>query len=177
MPELPEVQTVVDELRQRLVGRTFASGATFPLPRTAGYPDAGTFSERLAGTSVRDVWRRGKYIMIDLDSGELLVIHLRMTGNLHFVPAGAPASPHLRAWLPLTDGEELRFSDVRTFGRLYLGTVEALAPVIPVWQLGPEPLEESFTVEILRTRLAGRRGAETGASGPERDRRTWQYLC
>jgi formamidopyrimidine-DNA glycosylase len=65
----------------------------------------------------------------------------------------------LRVRLPLTDGEELRFVDTRTFGRLYLGTADELAAVIPLQQLGPEPLEEAFTVETLRARLAGRRGA------------------
>jgi formamidopyrimidine-DNA glycosylase len=82
-----------------------------------------------------------------------------MTGNLHFASPGTPAPPHLRARLPLQDGEELRFADTRTFGRLYLGTPADLATVIPLERLGPEPLEETFTVETLRARLAGRRGA------------------
>jgi formamidopyrimidine-DNA glycosylase len=159
MPELPEVQTVVDELQQRLVGRCFAAGAHFDLARTAGYPAAEAFSERLAGHYVSAVRRRGKYILIDLDNGELLVIHLRMTGNLHFAPSGTPAAPHLRARLPLADGEELRFADTRTFGRLYLGPPDDLAAVIPLDRLGPEPLEDAFTVESLRARLAGRHGA------------------
>ena len=159
MPELPEVQTVVDELQQRLVGRCFASGASFDLARTAGHPAAEAFSARLAGRCIIGVRRRGKYILIDLDSHELLVIHLRMTGNLHFAPAGTPAPPHLRARLPLQDGEELRFADMRTFGRLYLGTADELAAVIPLDRLGPEPLEEAFSVESLRARLHGRRGA------------------
>jgi formamidopyrimidine-DNA glycosylase len=159
MPELPEVQTVVDELQQRLAGRCFGPGATFNLARTAGYPAAETFATRLAGRCVTGARRRGKYILIDLDNGQLLVIHLRMTGNLHFAPSSAPASPYLRARLPLADGEELRFADMRTFGRLYLGTADELATVIPLQQLGPEPLEEAFTLETLGARLAGRRGA------------------
>ncbi len=157
MPELPEVQTVVMELNERLTGRSFAPGAELLWERTAGYPDAAAFADRLAGRTVTGVRRRAKYILIDLDTDELLVVHLRMTGNLHFATPGTPDHPHLRARLPLADGAELRFADTRKFGRLYLGTEEELAAVIPLRRLGPEPLEPDFTPELLRTRLAGRR--------------------
>ena len=158
MPELPEVQTVVTELDQRLTGRSFAPGAELLWEGTVGYPDATVFPDRLAGHTVTGVRRRAKYILIDLHTGELLVIHLRMTGNLHFADPATPDHPHLRARLPLDDGTELRFADTRKFGRLYLGTEEELATVIPLRRLGPEPLAADFTPELLRTRLAGRRG-------------------
>ena len=159
MPELPEVQTVVDELGARLTGRVFAPGATFSWPRTAGYPDAASFADRLAGRRVSGVRRRAKYILIDLDDGDLLVVHLRMTGNLQFVVPGDPPHPHARALLPLEDGAILRFADIRKFGRLYLGSEDELRGIIPLSRLGPEPLSPDFTVERLREALAGRRGA------------------
>jgi formamidopyrimidine-DNA glycosylase len=158
MPELPEVQTVVDQLNERLTGRRFAPGAAFLWERTAGYPDAQRFADRIAGRAVTGSRRRAKYILIDLDSGGLLVVHLRMTGNLHFADSADPPHRHLRARLPLEDGEELRFADTRKFGRLYLGDEAELAGVIPLATLGPEPLAEDFTLERLRASLAGRRG-------------------
>jgi formamidopyrimidine-DNA glycosylase len=159
MPELPEVQMVVNELQERLTGRRFAPGATFLWERTAGFPAAAEFAERLAGREVTGVRRRAKYILVDLDSGEQLVIHLRMTGNLHFADPSEPPHPHLRARLPLSDGQELRFADTRKFGRLYLGTPLELEAVIPLHRLGPEPLDDDFTVELLRSRLSRRHGA------------------
>lgn len=159
MPELPEVQTVVGELRDRLAGRRFAGGAEALWPRTIGYPDPETFTARLAGQTVWGVDRRAKYILVRLHGGDLLVIHLRMTGQLHIAASGIPDHPYLRARLPLADGEEVRFADMRKFGRLYLGGEDELAAVIPLGTLGPEPLEESFTAAGLRERLAGRRGA------------------
>jgi formamidopyrimidine-DNA glycosylase len=159
MPELPEVQTVVDELGERLRGRRFAPGAEALWPRTIGYPDPASFADRLANQAIAGVERRAKYILIRLESGDLLVVHLRMTGNLHFAPPDSPYDPHLRARLPLDDGIELRFADTRKFGRLYLGREDELASVIPLGRLGPEPLDADFTVERLRERLAGRRGA------------------
>jgi formamidopyrimidine-DNA glycosylase len=158
MPELPEVQTVVDELQGRLTGRRFVAGAEFLWPRTAGYPDAIALADQLAGRTVTGVRRRAKYIIVDLDNGELLVAHLRMTGNLHFAAAADPPHKYLRARLPLDDGQELRFADMRKFGRLYLGTPDELAAVTPLARLGPEPLEDDFTVDLLQQRLARRRG-------------------
>jgi formamidopyrimidine-DNA glycosylase len=159
VPELPEVQTVVDELGARLAGRRFAAGAEALWSRTIGFPEPQDFTIRLAGQAVAAVRRRAKYILIQMQGGDLLVVHLRMTGNLHVTAPSTPYHPHLRARLPLDDGTELRFADMRKFGRLYLGREEELAPVIPLRKLGPEPLGADFTVERLRERLVGRHGA------------------
>jgi formamidopyrimidine-DNA glycosylase len=163
MPELPEVQTVVDELGHRLTGRQFADGATFLWSRTAGYPDAAVFGTRLSGRTVVKMRRRAKYIIAELDNGELFVTHLRMTGNLHFARPGDPDHRYLRARLPLVDGGELRFADMRKFGRLYLGTLQEISAVTAIGRLGPEPLETDFTVDVLRESLTRRRGAVKAA--------------
>src|SRR5690348_11458386 len=105
MPELPEVQTVVAELGERLTGRRFAPGAEVLWDRTIGYPDAESFPDRLAGHTVIGTRRRAKYILIDLDGDQILAIHLRMTGNLHFASPTTPPHPHLRVRMPLEDGE------------------------------------------------------------------------
>ena len=158
MPELPEVQVVVNELGVRLVGRRFAPGAEILWARTIGYPAAADFPARIAGQTVTGARRRAKYILLDLEHGDVLVVHLRMTGNLHFAAPADPPHRHLRARLPLEDGEELRYADMRKFGRIYLGSEEALAGVLPLARLGPEPLAEDFTAERLRLALAGKRG-------------------
>ncbi len=156
MPELPEVQTVVDELREHLTASRFGERAVFLWPGTAGYPEAKSLAARLVGRHVVDVRRRAKYILIELDDGALLVIHLRMTGNLYFARPSDTDDRYLRVRLPLSDGRELRFADKRKFGRLYLGSEEELASVIPLRRLGPEPLDDGFTVQLLRDRLRRR---------------------
>ncbi len=156
MPELPEVETVAADLRQELVGRRFLA-AHIAWPRTLATPDPLTCSQRLAGRAVLDVGRRGKYLLIYLDSGETLVIHLRMTGRLAIVPPGDPelATPHLRAVFALADGAFLAFNDARKFGRIWLVTdVDQVTG-----KLGPEPLGWTFTPEALAERLGKRRQA------------------
>ncbi len=158
MPELPEVQSVVDELAIRLHGRTFTSSVELLWPPTIAYPDPEAFAGRLEGRTVAGVRRRAKFIIIDLDDGTMLMAHLRMTGRLHFAAPDEPADRHLRVRLPLDDGTELRFADMRKFGRLYAGTEDELAAVTPLARLGPEPLDAGFTPEVLKAGLSGRHG-------------------
>jgi formamidopyrimidine-DNA glycosylase len=154
MPELPEVETVVRGLREPLAGRTI-TGVTFDWPRALGTPDSGIFPARIADQPVRVVNRRGKYIVITLDP-DTLIIHLKMTGRLYVVPDAA--SNHADRWVHFTfqldNAHQLRFSDARKFGRVYL--VEDPAEVLGA--LGPEPLATDFTLDAFRARIAGRSG-------------------
>lgn len=152
MPELPEVETVAQGLHRALAGRTICGVAVF-WPRTVAVPAADDLQERIVGRRVQSVSRRGKYVIIGLDRGSLL-IHLKMSGRLHLVPAQAPLHRHTRLLLELDDGRQLRFHDARKFGRLYLvdDAVEVTA------RLGPEPLADSFTLDDFRRLLAGRSG-------------------
>lgn len=156
MPELPEVETVADDLRRQLIGRRFAA-ASITWPRTLAEPDPETLTVRLADREVLHVGRRGKYLIIALDSGESLIIHLRMTGRLAIVPDDSPAmiDGHVRARFALTDGHTLVFTDARKFGRVWL--VDDIERV--TGKLGPEPLDWTFTAKLLRERLDGRRTA------------------
>ena len=156
MPELPEVETFAIELRPRLVGQRFVA-AHILWPRTLAEPDADALDQRIRDRVVVDVGRRAKYLVINLDSGESLIVHLRMTGRLEVVSADDPAltGPHLRAWFALAGGERLAFTDMRKFGRIWL--VEDISAVIG--KLGPEPLDWQFTPETLRKHLANRRTA------------------
>ncbi|HEY75898.1 MAG TPA: bifunctional DNA-formamidopyrimidine glycosylase/DNA-(apurinic or apyrimidinic site) lyase [Thermoflexia bacterium] len=151
MPELPEVETIVRGL-QGLVGRRIAD-VEVRWERTVAVPDVETFVRRLQGRRIEEIKRRGKWVVIRLDGDLFLLIHLRMSGRL-VVGRGNPAEDrHLRVALALDDGSRLFFFDPRKFGRMAL--VEDPGRVVE--GLGPEPLDEGFTVEQLRDRLAGRR--------------------
>jgi formamidopyrimidine-DNA glycosylase len=152
MPELPEVETVASDLRAHLLGQTI-TGVTINWQRTIARPAVEEFVYPVAGRRVRSVGRRGKYVVIELDHYYLLV-HLMMSGRLRMVPAGAPLDSHVRAVLCLDSGQELRFQDTRKFGRIYL--VED--PLEVTAGLGPEPLDDGFSLGDFRRQLAGRRG-------------------
>ena len=154
MPELPEVETVAADLRPELIGQRFTA-AHILWPRTLTEPDPDALTARITGRQLLDVGRRGKYIVMPLDSGDALIIHLRMTGQLEVAPADAPvlSGSHLRAWFALADGRCLTFTDARKFGRIWL--VADVATV--VGKLGPEPLDWTFTPETLAVQLQHRR--------------------
>jgi formamidopyrimidine-DNA glycosylase len=149
MPELPEVETVVRGLRQPLIGRV-AGAMWHDWGKTIRTPDPESFAARIAGQTFRAVERRAKYIVCQLDH-DLLVVHLKMTGRLYVAAASemyaADRWVHFR--LDLDGDRQLRFSDARKFGFVALVTsLDTLAH-----NLGPEPLEDSFTVEVMRARL------------------------
>ena len=117
MPELPEVETVARGLRASLVGRTI-TGVEVSWARTLVPPDPVAFARRLVGQVISGVGRRGKWILIALDDGDTLLVHLRMTGQLVLEPVDSPDDRHVRVLFSLDDGWWLRFSDQRKFGRM-----------------------------------------------------------
>jgi formamidopyrimidine-DNA glycosylase len=157
MPELPEVETIRRDLEARIVGRhitavRIAPDTGKPVPVLKGIDEA-SFREGVVGTRIESVERRGKYLALRLDTGSLLVVHLRMTGALLLRTAGAPLDRFLRATLIFDDGTELRFTDIRKFGGLWLA--DDYTDVTTA--LGPEPLGEGFTVQTLVEVLTGRK--------------------
>jgi formamidopyrimidine-DNA glycosylase len=150
MPELPEVETVVQSLRQPLLWRTI-TGVIVQWPRTIAYPSIDRFTQDIVGRSVASVRRRGKYIIIDLDRGHLL-IHLKMSGGLQVMSKDQVCNKHTRVLLDLDDGQQLRFHDTRKFGRMYLVD----DPEQVTASLGPEPLAPDFSSADF-SRLFGRR--------------------
>jgi formamidopyrimidine-DNA glycosylase len=152
MPELPEVETVARGLRGPLVGRTL-TGVGVDWPRTIGYPDLEAFQEKIVGRQVVRIGRRGKYVVIELDQGYLL-IHLKMSGRLLVPPATDPLDKHTHLYLDLDDGHRLCFHDVRKFGRAYLVD----EPTQVTGHLGPEPLAGDLGLPEFRTLLARRSG-------------------
>lgn len=159
MPELPEVETIARHLRDGwggappLPGRRIAS-VTVRWPRHIAAPSAARFRREVAGQRVLDVRRRGKYVVLPLESATLL-IHLKMSGDLLVSPPGAPPDRFDRTVFHLEDGWELRFSDARKFGKAFL----LADPQRILGALGPEPLERGFTWRRLGERLRLRRRA------------------
>ncbi len=151
MPELPEVETTARSLRPHLAGRAIV-GVRAPdyLPLIAPYRGE-EFVAALLGCRVREVGRRGKYLLLFLEDGRVLSVHLGMSGRLLFLPRGTPSDRHTHAVLELEGGQALHFRDPRKFGRIRLLSAEAYVALDR--RLGPEPLSPAFTQEVLAERL------------------------
>ncbi|MFC1592185.1 bifunctional DNA-formamidopyrimidine glycosylase/DNA-(apurinic or apyrimidinic site) lyase, partial [Thermodesulfobacteriota bacterium] len=153
MPELPEVQTVVNDLvAAGLPGAEILRAEVF-WDRSISAPGARDFCRRIAGRRITAVRRRAKYIVFDLSGGCSLLLHLRMSGRLHLQKKGSPRDKHEHVVLGLADGRELRLHDTRKFGRL--GLVADAASALD--HLGPEPLSKEFTQKLLGSILHSRR--------------------
>jgi formamidopyrimidine-DNA glycosylase len=158
MPELPEVETVARDLRRHLLPEgggpgPVVAGARVGWVRTLRDEDPARFVDGVRGRRITAIGRRGKQLLLDLDDGSFLTIHLKMTGQLFVVPAGRPTDPYERLALRLDDGRELRFRDIRKFGRVGLYDADD----DPFDGVGPEPLDPSFTLRAFRARIRGRR--------------------
>lgn len=153
MPELPEVETIARTLQPELQGKQIRAVSVL-WPRTIAEPSPEAFMARLIGQSILGISRRAKYLILSL-SRDALLIHLRMSGDLQWRAPGEPPQKHDRVWLLLSNGEErvLAFHDPRKFGRVWL--VERAEQVTE--GLGPEPLEEGFTPQLLFERLQASR--------------------
>lgn len=152
MPELPEVETLARELRETLVGRNI-TGVSVRWARTIAEPDPETFARRLQGQRILEIRRRGKWLLLGLEGGEWLLLHLRMSGRLRARDAHVPEDPHVRLVLHLDDGRRLDFSDPRKFGRAVL----TAHPGEVLGNLGPDPLDPELTPQRLVAMLRGRR--------------------
>ena len=167
MPELPEVETVRRGLEPVLVGNAFArveqrrADLRFPLPAR--------FSERLEHRTVQTLERRAKYLLAGLDDGEILVVHLGMTGRFiinkadgagtmpgTYVHSQAQATKHEHVVFHLDDGSAIRYQDVRRFGIMDLVPAATLPSHRLFKSLGVEPLGEDLTADWLAGKLKGR---------------------
>jgi len=146
MPELPEVETIKNELSPQIIGRRFVEVNLF-WQRALHQPSREEFRQRLIGQKIEGIRRRGKYLILQLSSNESLILHLKMSGVLLLKPSSSfEAQNHTTAIFRLNDGIDLHFLDRRRFGSIWL--VKDVNEVIG--KLGPEPLDASFTPTILR---------------------------
>jgi len=177
MPELPEVETVARDLQRWVAGATIRRAAVH-WDRTIRRPQPPErFVSEIAGAVIRQVSRRAKTVLLHLDDGRVLTVALRMTGALIVADPGTPADPYARVVFELADGRELRYRDVRKFGRIGLWPGGGLRSVgagrgarsrrvaesgrrYRIGEVfsghGPEPLQRGFTAERLAERLSRR---------------------
>jgi formamidopyrimidine-DNA glycosylase len=170
MPELPEVETIVSDLRPQLVGRTVVR-CELMFPTIVRHPEPEAFVDSVVGLRITAVGRRGKYIVMRADDDVLLVVHLGMSGQLRIVDPETPLARHTHAVFDLEDWSEgglppeggalgkagscrtplrqLRYIDPRRFGRLLLGTESALLASGTLPRLGPEPIDPEFGAEDM----------------------------
>lgn len=153
MPELPEVETVVRDLRPLLVGRTIERLEVGPKALRQRWDRRHT--SHVAGRTVHAIDRRGKWIVVDLD-GPRLLVHLGMTGQLTVAPGDAPRQDHTHFVFELMGGGELRFRDIRRFGSIsYFPDQSAFEKALAARRLGPEPFDldpVEWTRSLRRTR-------------------------
>lgn len=161
MPELPEVETIRRDLLPLVKGRAIAAVEFPPDPRgmrlLRRYPSAAAFARRLRGRRIIDLRRRGKYLLFVLDSGEVLIVHLGMSGRLFLSRPSAAPPAHLRAVVRLRTGGALVYTDPRKFGEFYLFSAARKETAVNPFLLGPEPLGKDFPAGRLRGALDGRR--------------------
>lgn len=156
MPELPEVETVARGLRIALPGRRILE---VRLGKTDFIENPAALEEQLPGKQIRAVGRQGKFLLVKLESSREktkdlgLLIHLGMTGQIRVCPPEAPVAPHTHVFLALDDGKELRYTDIRRFGRMRLLMDGAREEVLG--SLGHDPLE--MTEEQFATAIGSRR--------------------
>lgn len=161
MPELPEVETVMRGLRVRLDGRRLVKVTQRRANLRFPFPDK--FAERLTGRRVESLSRRAKYILMQLDDGQVLLCHLGMSGRMIIIDAkdlkedAAPWEKHDHVIFETDQGDEIRFNDARRFGAMDLIDGEKLNEHKLLKGIGPEPLSNAFNGPELARRLEGKR--------------------
>ena len=166
MPELPEVETIRRELDREVVGKRVKSVDIHGLRSIRRHGTKRQFSSRLEGAKIKAAQRKGKYLILPLDTGDQLVIHLRMSGQLLKAQARDPMPKHAHVVFHFTTGGQLRFVDPRTFGELFVTAPETIAVDAPeLAELGIDPIEEPMSWvrfgELLRSRKAKLKGLLT----------------
>jgi formamidopyrimidine-DNA glycosylase len=157
MPELPEIEVLRRSLEPHLVGdRIERVEVTNPALREPVRPRE--LARRAAGRQVRGLRRRAKYLLIDLEGGQTVVVHLGMSGRLTLAPAAAAPEPHEHVSFHLRSGRRLRLRDPRRFGLLFALATAGLAADPHFAHLGAEPLAEGFGGATLAGAARGRRG-------------------
>jgi len=149
MPELPEVETIKNELYSNVVGRRITS-LTIDDPKPVQNP-LDEFTRGVSGQKIKELQRRGKYLIFSLSNGKYMIIHLRMTGAVLFNPG--KVGKYARVLFGLDDDHEMVFTDRRRLGVIRL--VNDLKDLEK--KLGPEPLEDAFSISVLAGRLKGRK--------------------
>lgn len=155
MPELPEVETVKEALKLRLLRRKIID-VNIRYDNVIAYPSKDKFAQEICNQCIHDIKRRGKFLMFDLDDYYLLS-HLRMEGKYFFKEKEDAILKHEHIIFNLDDGIQLRYNDTRKFGRMYLIPKKEIDTIGPLKELGLEPWDESLTAEYLLNKYKKKR--------------------
>jgi formamidopyrimidine-DNA glycosylase len=157
MPELPEVETIRRDLDREFGGKK-VKAVSITGARSVRRGTHGDLTERLVGRTFKSVKRRGKYVVVVLDSGEWLVFHLRMSGQLLKATPKAPKPKHTHVVIEFSQGSQLRFVDPRTFGEAFVVDPARLAEEAPdLDDLGWDPLDDPLPWVDFARLVLGRR--------------------
>ena len=173
MPELPEVETIVRDLNLTVIGRKILDAWT-DWPKTIKTHNLKSFIHDIASREILKAHRRAKYIMIDLTGNKTLIIHQKISGHLLYgkwqvknkkiIPVlngpikSDPFNRHIRFILWLDNGYQLGLSDLRRFGKVFLGDTDKIEQINEIGRLGPEPLDPKFTFLKFKELMAKRKG-------------------
>jgi formamidopyrimidine-DNA glycosylase len=157
MAEVPEVETIVRDLREAVVGRTIRATEVL-LPAAVRFPSADEFTTLLTDRVVLESNRRAKYILLPLSGDLLLAVHFALWGTLALVPTEQPRLPETLIIWHLDQAQDLRLIDKLGYARAAVGPSEVLAERLDLSSLGPEALDPDFSVDVLARQLARRRG-------------------
>lgn len=163
MPELPEVETVRRGIEERVVGRKITH-VHVGRERSVRRVGRETVIHGLTDVTILNARRRGKYLLFDLDSGDEMMIHLRMSGRVLVEPEGTPRPLHTHVVLQLSERngviDEMWFVDPRTFGEVVVFDPTRAAEVMPeLSKLGVDPICDEFNADIVASLMRGRRGS------------------
>jgi formamidopyrimidine-DNA glycosylase len=158
VPELPEVETIRRDLDKEAVGKRVKAVDVTGMRSIRRHPNKKHFTTKLVGRKITGVDRKGKYLLLCLDDGDVLVVHLGMSGQLLFTRhLKDPLDKHTHVVITFTTGGQLRFVDPRTFGEVFVTSADHVAAEVPeLAHLGIDPLEDVITWtsfgEMLRKR-------------------------
>ncbi|MGI6097656.1 MAG: bifunctional DNA-formamidopyrimidine glycosylase/DNA-(apurinic or apyrimidinic site) lyase [Dethiobacteria bacterium] len=156
MPELPEVETIKRGLQRLVTGKIISEAHLFD-KRAVLSPEPALFKRRISGRRVLSVERRGKYILMKLTDDKLLVIHLRMTGQLIYFPNNMRPEKSTRVLFKFITSDELHFNDLRRFGTLWLINSADKSLLKGLSSLGPEPLSAKFNLSAFTQLLKNKK--------------------
>ena len=155
MPEKPEVITVVESLKPKLLGKMI-TGCNVYWDNIIAYPVSDEFKKKVIGQKINDITTRGKWIVMRLDKDSLLV-HLRMEGKFMFRKKNDEFSKHEHVELLLDDDISFRFHDVRKFGKMHLVSNDEVNYVEPLSSIGKEYYDKELTKEYLYDAIHSKR--------------------
>lgn len=156
MPELPEVETIKNDLRALVLGRQIEDARVLHAPLVK-YPSVAEFEVGLRGQTIEAVDRRAKYLLLRLSSGRTFAVQLIITGQLLLVSPDKPLRKTTRLVLDLDSGQQLRLADSSRLAKVYLLNEDEVTKILPLDELGPEVIDENLTLEQFKKLVGTRR--------------------